>query len=71
MGSGAPDLVTFDGLNLFPLVAFAYFDNPDFMVVYQRILVYAPEIDVEFVTLKETQMIGVEGDMWRIIDSMR
>ena len=68
MGFGAPDLVSFDSLNLFPLVAFAHFDNPDFKDVYRSILEYAPENDVEFVTLKETQMIVVEGDMWKIID---
>ena len=70
MGFGAPDLVSFDGLNLFPLVAFAHFDNPDFKDVYRTILDHAAEKDVEFVTLKETQMIVVEGDMWKIIDSM-
>ena len=70
MGFGAPDLVSFDGLNLFPLVPFAHFDNPDFKDVYRSILDYAPENDVEFVTLKETQINFVEGDMWKIIDSM-
>lgn len=66
----APDLASFDGLNLFPLLAFAHFDNPDFKDAYRSILAFALENDVEFVTLKEKQMIVVEGDMWKIIDSM-
>jgi len=66
----APDLASFDGLNLFPLVTFAHFDNPAFKDVYRRILAYALENDVEFVTLKEKQLIVVDGDMWKIIDSM-
>jgi len=65
----APHLTSFDGLDLFPLVAFAHFDNPDFKDVYRSILAYALENDVEFVTLKEKQMIVVDGDMWKIIES--
>jgi len=65
----APKLGSFDGLNLFPLVAFAHFDNPDFRDVYRSILAYALEHDVAFVTLKEKQMIIVDGDMWKIVES--
>ncbi len=65
----APDLASFDGLNLFPLVAFAHFDNPAFKDVYRHILAFALENGVEFVTLKEKQFIVVEGDTWKIIDS--
>ena len=64
----APHLASFDGLNLFPLVAFAHFDNPDFKEVYQKILAYALQNDVDFVTLREKQFIAVDGDSWRIIN---
>jgi dipeptidase E len=67
----APDLTSFDGLNLFPLVAFAHFDNPDFKDAYRSILVYALDNDVDFVTLKEKQMIVVDGDLWKIVESTR
>ena len=64
----APDLDSFDGLGLFPLVPFAHFDNPDFKEVYQKILAYALQNDVDFVTLREKQFIAVDGDSWRIIN---
>jgi dipeptidase E len=63
----APDLTSFDGLGLFPMVAFAHFDNPDFKDVYRQILLYALENDVDFVTLKEKQFIIVDGDYWKIV----
>jgi len=65
----APDLVSFDGLGLFPLVAFAHFDNPGFKDVYRQILLFALENDVDFVTLKEKQFIIVDGDSWRIVST--
>ena len=65
----APKLTSFDGLNLFPLVAFVHFDNPDFKDVYRRILSHALENGVGFVTLKEKQFIVVEGEFWKIIDA--
>ena len=67
----APDLGSFDGLGLFPFVPFAHFDNPEFKGVYQEILAYALENDVDFVTLKEKQFIAVDGDSWRVIDVRR
>lgn len=63
----APGLGSFDGLGLFPLIPFAHFDNPKFKDVYQKILAYSLENDVDFVTLKEKQFIVVDGDSWRII----
>lgn len=63
----APDLISFDGLGLFPLVAFAHFDNPDFKDVYRQILLYALENDVDFVTLKEKQFIVADGDSWKMV----
>ena len=65
-----PNLASFDGLGLFPLVTFAHFDNPDFKDVYRQILAHALANDVGFVTLKEKQFIVVHGDSWRIIDAM-
>ena len=65
----APDLGSFDGLGLFPLVAFAHFDNPDFKDAYRQILLFALENDVDFVTLKEKQFIIVDGDSWKIVST--
>lgn len=67
--SQAPELVSFDGLGLFPLVTFAHFDNPDFKDVYRQILAHALDNEVDFVTLKEKQFIAVDGDSWRIINA--
>lgn len=62
----APDLASYNGLGLFPLVAFAHFDNPDFKNAYRQILEDALERSVDFVTLKEKQFIIVDGDSWKI-----
>lgn len=66
----APELASFDGLGLFPLVPLAHFDNPDFEDVYRQILAHALENGVDFVTLKEKQFIVVDGDSWKIINAM-
>jgi len=66
----APQLTSFAGLNLFPLVALAHFDNPDLRDVYRKILMHALEHDVAFVTLRDNQFIHMEGDTWKIIDSL-
>lgn len=65
----APDLTSFDGLGLFPLIAFPHFDNPDFKDVYRQILAYALEHGVSFVTLKEKQFIVVDGNSWKIVNT--
>ncbi len=65
----APDLTSYEGLNLFPLVPFAHFDNPYFKAAYSEILAFSLEHDVPFVTLKEKQIIVVEGQEWRIVDA--
>ena len=66
----APELTSFDGLDLFPLVAFAHFDNPNFKAAYRQILAHALDNGVDFVTLKEKQFIVVDGESWRIINAM-
>jgi dipeptidase E len=62
-------LNSFDGLNVFPLLPFVHFDNPDYRDVYRQILNDALEKDVAFVTLRDNQFIFVDGDNWRIISS--
>lgn len=62
-------LESYDGLNVFPLVTFVHFDNPDFRDIYRKILMDALENDVAFVTLRDNQFIFVDGDTWKIIDS--
>ena len=62
-------LESYDGLNVFPLVTFVHFDNPDFSDIYRKILMDALENDVAFVTLRDNQFIFVDGDTWKIIDS--
>ena len=68
--AAAPNLTSFDGLNLFPLVPFVHFDNPDFKKYYRDILQYSQDNDVMFVTVKEKQFVFVESNKWRIIDSI-
>lgn len=58
-----------DGLNVFSLVTFVHFDNPDFRDICRKILMDALENDVAFVTLRDNQFIFVDGDTWKIIDS--
>ena len=62
-------LESLDGLNLFPLVPFVHFDNPDFRDVYRKILMDALENNVAFVTLRDNQFIFVDGETWKVIDS--
>ena len=68
-----PDLTlsleSYNGLNVFPLVTFVHFDNPDFRDVYRKILMDALENDVPFVTLRDNQFIFVDGETWKVIDS--
>lgn len=68
-----PDLTlslnSYDGLNVFPLVTFVHFDNPNFRDVYRKILMDALENDVAFVTLRDNQFIFVDGETWTVIDS--
>lgn len=63
------ELTSLDGLNLFPLLPFVHFDNPDYRDVYRKILNDALENDVAFVTLRDNQFIFVDGDRWQIIES--
>lgn len=67
--AGAPDLTSYEGLNLFPLVPFVHFDHPDYKVYYKKILDYALENDVAFMTVKSGQFIVVEGEKWRLVES--
>lgn len=62
-------LESYDALNVFPLVTFVHFDNPDFRDVYRKIVIDALENDVAFVTLRDNQFIFVDGENWRIINS--
>ena len=62
-------LESYDGLNVFPLVTFVHFDNPDFRDIYRRILMDALDNDVAFVTLRDDQFIFVDGETWKIIDT--
>lgn len=62
-------LSSFRGLNVFPLLPFVHFDNPDYRDVYRQILNDALEKDVAFVTLRDNQFIFVDGDNWQIINS--
>ena len=63
------DLESYDALNVFPLVTFVHFDNPDFRDVYRKIVIDALENDVAFITLRDNQFIYVDGANWRIVDS--
>ena len=65
----APELTSFKGLNLFPLVPFVHFDHPDFKAHYREIMAFALDNDVPFLTLNENQFIFVEGDRWRIVEA--
>lgn len=65
----APDLESFDGLDLFPLVTFVHFDHPDFKDVYKEIMNFALDNDVGFITLNENQFIFVEGENWRLVET--
>jgi dipeptidase E len=62
-------LESYNALNVFPLVPFVHFDNPDFKEVYRKIVLDALENDVAFVTLRDNQFIFVDGKNWRIISS--
>jgi len=65
----APNLTTYDGLKIFPLVPLAHIDNPEFKGFYKNILNFALEHDIPFVSLKENQFIFVEGTSWQIINA--
>jgi dipeptidase E len=62
-------LESYDALNVFSLVTFVHFGNPDFRDVYRKIVIDALENDVAFVTLRDNQFIFVDGENWRIISS--
>jgi dipeptidase E len=62
-------LESYGALNVFPLVPFVHFDNPDFREVYRKIVIDALENDLAFVTLRDNQFIFVDGKNWRIISS--
>ena len=67
----APDLTSYEGLDVFPLVPLAHIDNPYFKGFYKDILLFALEHDIPFVSLKEQQFIFVEGENWKIVNSQK
>lgn len=67
--SKAPDLTSFEGLNLFPLLPLVHFGRPDFKEYHMGILRCAVDAGVTFVTVTEKQFIFVEGEKWRIVDA--
>jgi dipeptidase E len=65
----SPLLESYDGLNLIPLSLFVHFDNPDLKEIYRTILEFALEDGTMFITLNDRQILYVEGDHWRIVES--
>ncbi|WP_242084283.1 Type 1 glutamine amidotransferase-like domain-containing protein [Aestuariivivens sediminis] len=65
----APNLKSYQGLHVFPLVPLAHYDHPDYKAVYKDILNFALEQNIPVVSLKENQFIMVEGAQWEIINS--
>lgn len=64
----APNLTSFEGLNLFPFSTYAHFDAPWAKDVYQEILKFSIDNSKSFITLHDNQFIYVQGEKWQVID---
>ena len=64
----APNLTSFEGLNLFPFSTYAHFDAPWAKDVYKEILMFSIEKSKSFITLHDNQFIYVQGKKWQVID---
>ena len=65
----APDLTSFEGLNLFPFATYVHFDAPWAKGVYKDILKFSLDNSKAFITLKDSQFIYVTGEKWEVIDA--
>ncbi len=64
----APNLTSFEGLNLFPFSTYVHFDKPWTKDVYQEILKFSIDNSKSFITLHDNQFIHVQGEKWQVID---
>jgi dipeptidase E len=64
----APDLTSFEGLNLFPFATYVHFDAPWAKGVYKDILKFSLDNSKAFITLKDSEFIYVKGDNWRVVE---
>ena len=64
----APNLTSFEGLNLFPFSTYVHFDAAWAKGVYKEILKFSIEKSKSFITLHDNQFIYVQGEKWQVID---
>jgi dipeptidase E len=66
--SQAPELNSYEGLNLFPFAPYVHFGAPWVKEVYKEILQFSLDNDKSFITLRDNQFIYVTGEKWQVID---
>ena len=64
----APNLTSFEGLNLFPFSTYVHFEAPWAKDVYEDILKFSLDNSKSFITLHDNQFIYVKGEQWQVID---
>ena len=64
----APNLTSFEGLNLFPFATYVHFDAVWAKDVYKEILDFSLEESKSFITLHDNQFIYVKGERRQVID---
>lgn len=64
----APNLTSYEGLNIFPFSTYVHFDKPWAKEVYKDILKFSLDNSKSFVTLHDNQFIYVNGEHWQMID---
>jgi dipeptidase E len=64
----APNLTSFEGLNIFPFSTYVHFDAPWAKDVYKDILKFSLDNNKSFITLRDNQFIHVKGETWQVID---
>ena len=64
----APNLTSFEGLDLFPFATYVHFDASWAKDVYKEILQFSLDNNKSFITLRDDQFIHVTGEQWRVID---
>lgn len=65
----APNLTSFEGLNLFPFSTYVHFDATWAKDVYEEILKFSLDNSKSFITLRDDQFIYVTGEKWQVIDA--
>lgn len=65
----APNLTSYEGLNLFPFSTYVHFDKPWAKDVYKDILKFSLDNSKSFITLHDNQFIYVQDEKWQVIDA--